>query len=40
MPTAQLALMWISSQMPRSAEQILESARAHYLREPATQQTG
>jgi len=39
-PLAQLALMWISSQMPRSAEQILESARAHYLQEPAAQQTG
>ena len=39
-PPAQLALMWVSSQMPRSAEQILESARAHYLQEPATQPTG
>lgn len=36
-PLAQLALMWISSQMPRSAEQILASARAHYLQEPARQ---
>jgi hypothetical protein len=34
-PPAQLALMWVSSQMPSSAEQILESARAHYLQEPA-----
>ncbi|HUQ21897.1 MAG TPA: MEDS domain-containing protein [Gaiellaceae bacterium] len=34
-PPAQLALMWVSSQMPRSAERILESAREHYLREPA-----
>ena len=34
-PAAQLALMWVSSQMPRSAERILESARAHYLQEPA-----
>lgn len=34
-PSAQLALMWVSSQMPRSAEGILESARAHYLQEPA-----
>ena len=34
-PPAQLALMWVSSQMPRSAERILESARAHYLQEPA-----
>ena len=33
-PPAQLALMWVSSQMPRSAERILESARAHYLQEP------
>lgn len=31
-PPAQLALMWVSSQMPRSAERILESARAKYLR--------
>ena len=38
-PPAQLALMWVSSQMPRSAEQILESARAHYLQEPAAQPT-
>jgi hypothetical protein len=34
-PLAQLALMWVSSQMPRSAERILESAREHYLQEPA-----
>jgi hypothetical protein len=34
-PPAQLALMWVSSQMPRSADQILESARTHYLQEPA-----
>ena len=34
-PPAQLALMWVSSQMPRSAERILESARAHYLQDPA-----
>ena len=34
-PPAQLALMWVSSQMPQSAERILESARAHYLEEPA-----
>lgn len=39
-PTAQLALMWVSSQMPRSAEGILESARAHYLQDdPAARQT-
>ena len=38
-PPAQLALMWVSSQMPRSAERILESARTHYLQEsePADQ---
>lgn len=30
-PPAQLALMWVSSQMPRSAERILESARTKYL---------
>ena len=29
-PPAQLALMWVSSQMPQSAERILESAREHY----------
>ena len=34
-PPAQLALMWVSSQMPRSAEGILESARAHYLQDDA-----
>jgi hypothetical protein len=34
-PAAQLALMWVSAEMPRSAERILESARAHYLQEPA-----
>lgn len=39
-PPAQLALMWVSSQMPRSAEGILESARAHYLQDdPAARQT-
>ena len=38
-PPAQLALMWVSSQMPRSAERILESAREHYLRDPAAQPT-
>jgi len=38
-PAAQLALMWVSSQMPRSAERILESAREHYLRDPAAQPT-
>ena len=36
-PQAQLALMWVSSQMPRSAEGILESAREHYLQDPAPQ---
>lgn len=34
-PPAQLALMWVSSQMPLSAERILESARAHYLADAA-----
>lgn len=38
-PPAQLALMWVSSQMPLSAERILESARANYLQEPAAQST-
>lgn len=32
-PQAQLALMWVSSQMPLSAERILESARERYLAE-------
>ena len=36
-PPAQLALMWVSSQMPRSAERILESARTHYLHDTAEQ---
>jgi hypothetical protein len=36
-PTAQLALMWVSSQMPLSAERILDSARTHYQREPELQ---
>jgi MEDS: MEthanogen/methylotroph, DcmR Sensory domain len=30
-PTAQLALMWVSENMPGSAERILASARSHYL---------
>jgi hypothetical protein len=34
-PAAQLALMWVSSQMPQSADHILESAKTHYLEEPA-----
>jgi hypothetical protein len=38
-PQAQLALMWVSSQMPRSAERILESARARYTEDPAAQPT-
>ena len=38
-PAAQLALMWVSSQMPRSAERILEAAREHYHRDPAAQPT-
>jgi hypothetical protein len=38
-PPAQLALMWVSSQMPRSAERILESARARYAEDPAAQPT-
>lgn len=38
-PPAQLALMWVSSQMPRSAERILESAREHYLSDSAAQPT-
>lgn len=29
-PSAQLALMWVSENMPSSAERILASARAHY----------
>lgn len=38
-PPAQLALMWVSSQMPLSAERILESARAYYLADAAGQPT-
>ena len=38
-PPAQLALMWVSSQMPRSAERILESAREHYLSDSAAEPT-
>ena len=34
-PTAQLILMWVSSNMPSLAERILESARAHYLADAA-----
>jgi hypothetical protein len=34
-PPAQLALMWVSSQMPQSAEHILASAKTHYLQDPA-----
>jgi hypothetical protein len=30
-PTAQLALMWVSENMPGSAERILAAARSHYL---------
>lgn len=30
-PAAQLALMWVSAQMPRAAERILAAARTHYL---------
>jgi hypothetical protein len=33
-PPAQLALMWVSAQMPAHAERILASARRNYLREP------
>ena len=36
-PPAQLTLMWVSSQMPLSAERILASARAHYLHDTADQ---
>ena len=39
-PPAQLALMWVSSQMPLSAERILDSAREHYLQDAAGQPTG
>ena len=34
-PAAQLALMWVSSQMPTVAERVLASARARYVLEPA-----
>jgi hypothetical protein len=33
-PPAQLALMWVSAQMPAHAERILASSRRNYLREP------
>ena len=33
-PASQLALMWVSAQMPTLADRILASARARYLREP------
>jgi hypothetical protein len=29
-PPAQLALMWVSAHMPRTAEHVLAAARAHY----------
>jgi KaiC/GvpD/RAD55 family RecA-like ATPase len=32
-PAAQLALMWVSANMPMIAERILASARMHYVRE-------
>ena len=32
-PAAQLALMWVSANMPMVAERVLESARTHYVRE-------
>ena len=32
-PAAQLALMWVSANMPMVAERILASARLHYVRE-------
>jgi KaiC/GvpD/RAD55 family RecA-like ATPase len=35
-PAAQLALMWVSTNMPTIAERILASARTHYLRERYT----
>ena len=34
-PAAQLALMWVSAQMPTVAERVLASARARYVRQPA-----
>ena len=34
-PEGQLALMWVSANMPTSSERILDAARAHYAR-PAT----
>ena len=32
-PAAQLALMWVSANMPMVAERILASARLHHVRE-------
>lgn len=34
-PVAQLALMWVSENMPAVADRVLASARVHYLAEPA-----
>ena len=34
-PGAQLALMWVSAQMPAHAERILASARTKYVRDSA-----
>jgi hypothetical protein len=34
-PVAQLALMWVSANMPAVADRVLASARTHYLAEPA-----
>jgi len=34
-PTAQLALMWVSAEMPAHAERILASARTRYVRQSA-----
>jgi len=35
-PLAQMALMWVSAEMPALAERVLASARSHYLAAPAS----
>ena len=38
-PSAQLALMWVSTNIPTATERILALARAHYVGEPARSAT-
>lgn len=39
-PTAQLALMWVSANLPALAERILASARSHYVEAPLASAAG